>query len=191
MIRLIIILILPLLVQSQESEFYLEESLNNHISRSIDEEMDVSSNQIQVIYAKYSAEKDNFNFSYFGSAKYFYPASIVKFPILLLALEWLNELDTPKISEETPFFFSTNHSCLLKSENYIKRRINKRIRYKVKEGDHLGMIAAKYNLSISKILELNPLIKNPDKLSVGQQIIVQNKQINYDIDVINVSNCIK
>ena len=96
MIRLIIILILPLLVQSQESEFYLEESLDNHISRSIEEEMDVSSNQIQVIYAKYSAEKDNFNFSYFGSAKYFYPASIVKFPILLLALEWLNELEAMK-----------------------------------------------------------------------------------------------
>ena len=45
--------------------------------------------------------------------------------------------------------------------------------YVVKSGDTLSSIARKYNISLVKLLGLNPDIKNPNVISVGQKIRVK------------------
>ena len=42
--------------------------------------------------------------------------------------------------------------------------------YIVKKGDYLGKIAAAYKISLSDLLKLNPQIKDPDEIFVGQKI---------------------
>jgi LysM domain len=44
--------------------------------------------------------------------------------------------------------------------------------YVVKSGDGLGKIANKFGLTIDEVLAANPDIKNPNKISVGQEIII-------------------
>jgi hypothetical protein len=44
--------------------------------------------------------------------------------------------------------------------------------YVVKAGDNLGKIAKKYGLTIDQILAANPAIKNPNKISLGQEIVI-------------------
>lgn len=44
------------------------------------------------------------------------------------------------------------------------------IYYTVVKGDTLSKIAQKYNVSISRIMDLNPSITNPNKIYVGQKI---------------------
>lgn len=48
--------------------------------------------------------------------------------------------------------------------------------YSVKSGDTLTKIAQKYNVSIQKILNWNPKIKDPNKIYVGQQISLNSTQ---------------
>ena len=53
--------------------------------------------------------------------------------------------------------------------------------YQVKSGDSLGVIAQKNNTTVSKLMELNPDISDPNKIYVGQNInlpTVQDKIIN-------------
>ena len=47
--------------------------------------------------------------------------------------------------------------------------------YIVKSGDYLGKIAAAYKMSLADLLKLNPQIKDPDKIFVGQKINVDRK----------------
>lgn len=42
--------------------------------------------------------------------------------------------------------------------------------YRVKKGDTLGRIAASLGIKLSNLLQKNPQIKNPDKISVNQII---------------------
>jgi LysM repeat protein len=44
--------------------------------------------------------------------------------------------------------------------------------YIVKAGDNLGKIAKKFGVSIDEILAANPSIKNPNKISLGQEIVI-------------------
>jgi nucleoid-associated protein YgaU len=44
--------------------------------------------------------------------------------------------------------------------------------YTVKAGDTLSRIAAKYGLTVDQIVKANPQIKNPDKLALGDQIVI-------------------
>jgi LysM repeat protein len=44
--------------------------------------------------------------------------------------------------------------------------------YIVKAGDNLGKIAKKFGLTIDQILAANPTIKNPNKISLGQEIVI-------------------
>ncbi|MCC6455172.1 MAG: LysM peptidoglycan-binding domain-containing protein [Caldilineaceae bacterium] len=46
------------------------------------------------------------------------------------------------------------------------------ITYVVKRGDTLGAIARRYNTTIATLLRLNPQIRNPNRLYVGQRIRV-------------------
>ncbi|MDF2545964.1 MAG: hypothetical protein K0R93_862 [Anaerosolibacter sp.] len=46
--------------------------------------------------------------------------------------------------------------------------------YVVVNGDVLWKIAQKHNLTLEQLLALNPQLKNPNQLSVGQQIIVKH-----------------
>jgi LysM domain len=44
--------------------------------------------------------------------------------------------------------------------------------YVVKAGDSLGKIANKFGLTIDQVMAANPEIKNPNKISVGQEIVI-------------------
>jgi LysM repeat protein len=44
--------------------------------------------------------------------------------------------------------------------------------YKVKKGDALGKIAAKYGVTVDQILAANPNIKNANQIAVGDKIII-------------------
>ena len=42
----------------------------------------------------------------------------------------------------------------------------------VKAGDTLGAIAARYNMTLNKLLTFNPAIKDPNRIYVGQKITI-------------------
>ncbi len=44
--------------------------------------------------------------------------------------------------------------------------------YVVKAGDVLSRIAARYGLTVDQIVKANPQIKNPDKLALGDQLVI-------------------
>lgn len=53
--------------------------------------------------------------------------------------------------------------------------------YFAKSGDTLGSIAKKYGLSLKELLRLNPQIKNPDLIHVGDKIAVDIIRIEYTV----------
>lgn len=53
--------------------------------------------------------------------------------------------------------------------------------YFAKSGDTLGSIAKKYGLSLKELLRLNPQIKNPDLIHVGDKIAVDIIKIEYTV----------
>lgn len=105
---------------SQKTKFQLDKPLNEHVKSSLIKGMDITSNQIQLIYAHPDSSSKKYTVSKFGRNEYFYPASIVKLPVLLLALEWVNKLDSLSITDETPFIFNSQFSCIpkLKQSSY-------------------------------------------------------------------------
>src|SRR5690606_15030454 len=42
--------------------------------------------------------------------------------------------------------------------------------YTVQPGDTLGVIAARYSVTVEEIIALNPQLQNPDALEVGQSV---------------------
>lgn len=48
--------------------------------------------------------------------------------------------------------------------------------YTIKSGDNLSTIAKKFNTSISKLLSLNPQIKDPDKIFIGQTLRLDSER---------------
>ncbi len=44
--------------------------------------------------------------------------------------------------------------------------------YVIKQKDTLSKVAKRFNITIEELLAANPDIKNPDKISIGQQIII-------------------
>ena len=101
-------------------------------------EIDYEKNKIQVIVAsvinpkKHSQEIKYTSFR-LDAEKYFYPASCVKLPVILLALEWLNEHKRDGIKINSEFELFSSYSChsfksvstdkddLLTIENCIKK----------------------------------------------------------------------
>lgn len=71
--------------------------------------------EIQIIYTQINRDAENrpsfktFEFNV-DTNRYFYPASTVKLPAILLALEKLNELNRPEINKHTPIFFDSVYS---------------------------------------------------------------------------------
>jgi Beta-lactamase enzyme family len=70
---------------------------------------------IQIIYTQIDRDQHNTprfkTFHYqVDSARYFYPASTVKFPMVLLALEKLNALNHPLVNKYTPIFHDSVYS---------------------------------------------------------------------------------
>ncbi|MBR6289390.1 MAG: LysM peptidoglycan-binding domain-containing protein [Acholeplasmatales bacterium] len=53
--------------------------------------------------------------------------------------------------------------------------------YTVVPGDTLSKIAKKYNTSVDEILKLNPQIKNPNLINVGQKIKVKSSPVYYTV----------
>ena len=109
---LIVTISWPFFCLGQHSKFELDKSLDQHVSESLIEGMNGLSNQIELIYAIPDTLSGNISISKFGECSYFYPASIVKLPVLLLALEWVNSLNNPLITENTPFVFKSNYLCV-------------------------------------------------------------------------------
>ena len=95
--------------------------------------------EIQIIYTQINRDANNrpiFRSFYFNvdSSRYFYPASTVKFPIVLLALEKLNRLHIDGLDKYTPVFHdsvyagqisvvkdTTSESCLPSIAHYSKK----------------------------------------------------------------------
>jgi Beta-lactamase enzyme family len=71
--------------------------------------------EIQIIYTQINRDKYNqptfkiFEYNV-DTSRYFYPASTVKFPLVLLAFEKLNELNRPGINKYTPIYFDSVYS---------------------------------------------------------------------------------
>ena len=58
------------------------------------------------------------------------------------------------------------------SNEYKGVKVNVPIEYLVVKGDALGKIARKYHLTLQQLLSMNPQIKNPNLIRVGQKIVV-------------------
>ena len=69
--------------------------------------------------------------------------------------------------EGLPTYFLTKSDFAWVATNKRKKY------YKLKAGDYLGKVAAKYGITVSKILRLNPKITNPNTLQIGQSIRVR------------------
>lgn len=61
-----------------------------------------------------------------------------------------------------------------KESNKSKDSQKEYIEHIVKDGETLGIIAKKYNVTVEKLVELNN-IKNPDLIVVGQKLVVPEK----------------
>ncbi|MCH7411768.1 class A beta-lactamase-related serine hydrolase [Belliella sp. DSM 111904] len=63
--------------------------------------------QVQILYSQINEDDEgnrsieHFSFN-LNDNKYFYPASTVKLPVAILALEWLNEQANPKLTPDSP-----------------------------------------------------------------------------------------
>lgn len=59
------------------------------------------------------------------------------------------------------------------------------VTYTVQQGDNAWDISQKYGTNIDEIKKLNPNIDDPNKLKVGQEIILDKIQFNTDDDSCN------
>ena len=61
--------------------------------------------------------------------------------------------------------------------------------YTVKSGDTLWKIASKNQIGLSELISLNPTLKNPDKINVGDQITIsENEQQAVEEQVVSLVN---
>ena len=71
--------------------------------------------EVQIIYTQINRDQNNIpqlkTFQYnVDTSRYFYPASTVKFPMVLLALEKVNTLNIPKLNRYTPMYHDSVYS---------------------------------------------------------------------------------
>lgn len=71
--------------------------------------------EVQIIYTQINRDQNNIpqfqTFQYnVDTSRYFYPASTVKFPMVLLALEKVNTLHIPKLNRYTPMYHDSVYS---------------------------------------------------------------------------------
>jgi hypothetical protein len=89
------------------TDAFLSELLNKHAA--LDTVLkDRAKHKVQVIYTQVNRDNNNqpsFEHLYFGidPDQYFYPASTVKLPVAILALQKLNELNIPGLDEHSTF----------------------------------------------------------------------------------------
>jgi membrane-bound lytic murein transglycosylase D len=57
--------------------------------------------------------------------------------------------------------------------------LNQRIRYRVRTGDYLGLIAKRYGVSVGQIKKWNNL--RTDRLKVGQRLTIYPKRLNRSV----------
>ena len=61
--------------------------------------------------------------------------------------------------------------------------------YTVKSGDTLWKIASKNQIGLSELISLNPTIKNPDNINIGDQITIsENEQQAVEEQVVSIVN---
>ncbi len=89
-----------------EAENPLDRIIN---SQSPEFQQSLKDNEVQIIYTQINRNKDNepsfIDFTYgVDTTRYFYPASSIKMPIAILALEKLNKLGIQKLDEHTPMY---------------------------------------------------------------------------------------
>lgn len=61
--------------------------------------------------------------------------------------------------------------------------------YTVKSGDTLWKIASKNQIGLSELISLNPTLKNPDKINVGDKITIsENEQQAVEEQVVSLVN---
>jgi hypothetical protein len=98
-----------------ENQFLVEKLMTKHPSRFRNILKDRDTLEVQIIYTQINRDSLNqphFRSFYFhvDSTKYFYPASTVKLPIALLALEKLNRLNINGLGKFTPMFNDSVYS---------------------------------------------------------------------------------
>ena len=86
------------------------------------------------------------------------------------------------------------HLKKLKLQNFLKDRIIKiekilptNIVINIKKGDTVSTIARKFSTTSKKIIELNNLT-NPDKIRVGQRLLLPGEDLKYRIITTNIEN---
>jgi len=61
----------------------------------------------------------------------------------------------------------------VQAEQPSQAGVGKKLVYSVVKGDTLWGISKKYKTTVEKLLQLNPQIKNPNLIRVGQEVRVQ------------------
>lgn len=95
--------------QKFPSKNFLKKLIKKHPEKFDNIRNNLQKYKVQVIYSQINRDKNNFptikNYFYnIQKKQYFYPASTVKLPIALLALEKLNTLNIKELDKNTPFF---------------------------------------------------------------------------------------
>jgi len=98
-----------------ENQFLLENMMKKHPSKFRNVLNDRDTLEVQIIYTQInrdSLNRPHFKSFYFhvDSTKYFYPASTIKLPVSLLALEKLNRLNIEGLDKFTPMFNDSVYS---------------------------------------------------------------------------------
>jgi LysM repeat protein len=99
----------------------------------------------------------------------FFVAATVLILLVQNALSSDEQTATPTVTQPAPGTTTTGSETTGETGTTERRR---RRHYRVKEGDLLETIAAEYNTSVERLLELNPGI-DPQALTVGQRIRVR------------------